>query len=482
MKKKITGLVHGVFDVVHYGHILHFKEARKKVDYLVCSVTSDSYVDKGPQRPVFNIKERIIFLESLKFFDKVIISNELTAEKNINLLKPDYYFKGIEYEKNKTDQNLNKEIRVLKNNGGKVYFTKTKTHSSSKIINNNFEFLKNSTITQIKKLRKDIIKFNKKKFIKNNSSNILIGENIIDKYLFTQISGKSNKSPIVSTLKKKEVTYAGGIIVVANFFAEFLNNISVVTFSGKDFTNSIKKYLNKNIKRLMIKIINYPIIKTRILDIYSKNKLFQITENEDFKIEKSSITKLVKFINNQANLYENIIFFNYGYHLTDKKILNSLKKFKSKILINFQTNSYNYGFNLLNKFPSAKFVSMDELEFRLAVGDKHTNMLKLIKKNLSVLNNYKTSIITAGKNGAYLVENKKIQHFETIYDDLIDTTGCGDIFMSTFIIYKYVYKFSSEFSMIVSHIAAGIHGNEIGNKLNLNSKKLNNVISKIINV
>ena len=232
----------------------------------------------------------------------------------------------------------------------------------------------------------------------------------------------------------------------------------------------------------MIKIINYPIIKTRILDIYSKNKLFQITENEDFKIEKSSITKLVKFINNQANLYENIIFFNYGYHLTDKKILNSLKKFKSKILINFQTNSYNYGFNLLNKFPSAKFVSMDELEFRLAVGDKHTNMLKLIKKNLSVLNNYKTSIITAGKNGAYLVENKKIQHFETIYDDLIDTTGCGDIFMSTFIIYKYVYKFSSEFSMIVSHIAAGIHGNEIGNKLNLNSKKLNNVISKIINV
>ena len=249
---------------------------------------------------------------------------------------------------------------MLKNNGGKVYFTKTKTHSSSKIINNNFEFLKNSTITQIKKLRKDIIKFNKKKFIKNNSSNILIGENIIDKYLFTQISGKSNKSPIVSTLKKKEVTYAGGIIVVANFFAEFLNNISVVTFSGKDFTNSIKKYLNKNIKRLMIKIINYPIIKTRILDIYSKNKLFQITENEDFKIEKSSITKLVKFINNQANLYENIIFFNYGYHLTDKKILNSLKKFKSKILINFQTNSYNYGFNLLNKFPSAKFVSMDE--------------------------------------------------------------------------------------------------------------------------
>ncbi len=484
MKKKMSiGLVHGVFDVVHHGHILHFKEAKKKVDYLICSVTSDNFVNKGPNKPLFKISERVEFLENLKFFDKVITSNDLTAVKNIMKYKPHYYFKGIEYKKTVLkDQNLKKEIKALKNNQGQIIFTNTKASSSSKIINHDFGFLSKSTISQIKKLKNDVKKFKQNKFINMSSYNILIGENIIDKYLFTQISGKSNKSPIVSTLKKNEIGYAGGILVVANFFAEFVNRISLLSFSGKDYTATIKKYLSKKVKQLKVNIFNYPIIKTRILDHYSKNKLFQITENEDYKFEKSSINKVVNFIQKKAPSYENIIFFNYGYQLTDKKILDCLKKYKSKILINFQTNSYNYGFNLLNKFPSAKFASMDELEFRLAVGDKHTNMEELIRKKINILNNYKTSVVTCGKNGAYLIEKKKIKHFEPIYKNLIDTTGCGDIFMTTFIIYKYFYKFSSEFSMIVSHIAAGIHGNELGNNLNLDRDKLNKIITKIINV
>jgi glycerol-3-phosphate cytidylyltransferase-like family protein len=32
-KKKTIGLCHGVFDVLHYGHIKHFEAAKKKCDY-----------------------------------------------------------------------------------------------------------------------------------------------------------------------------------------------------------------------------------------------------------------------------------------------------------------------------------------------------------------------------------------------------------------------------------------------------------------
>ena len=30
-KRKIIGMVHGVFDIIHYGHMLYFKEAKSKV-------------------------------------------------------------------------------------------------------------------------------------------------------------------------------------------------------------------------------------------------------------------------------------------------------------------------------------------------------------------------------------------------------------------------------------------------------------------
>ena len=46
---------HGVFDLLHPGHIRHFQAARKEGDVLVVTLTKDMYVGKGPGRPVFKI-------------------------------------------------------------------------------------------------------------------------------------------------------------------------------------------------------------------------------------------------------------------------------------------------------------------------------------------------------------------------------------------------------------------------------------------
>ena len=57
--KKIIGLCHGVFDVLHIGHLEHFIEAKKYCDYLIVSLTSDRHVklSKGADRPLFNERE-----------------------------------------------------------------------------------------------------------------------------------------------------------------------------------------------------------------------------------------------------------------------------------------------------------------------------------------------------------------------------------------------------------------------------------------
>ena len=138
------GLVHGVFDVLHIGHIEHFREAKKLCEKLIVSVTSDKFVNKGPNRPAFDIKERVNVLKSLKFIDDVIISNNETAIENINKIKPNVYFKGLDYKNVnlKSANNLKKEILELKKYNGKFIVTKTKLNSSSKILNENFGYLK----------------------------------------------------------------------------------------------------------------------------------------------------------------------------------------------------------------------------------------------------------------------------------------------------------------------------------------------------
>ena len=68
-KKKKVILSHGVFDVLHIGHINHFISAKKNGDVLIVSVTPDKYVNKGPNRPIFNIKQRISFLSNINSID-----------------------------------------------------------------------------------------------------------------------------------------------------------------------------------------------------------------------------------------------------------------------------------------------------------------------------------------------------------------------------------------------------------------------------
>jgi len=133
--KKI-GLCHGVFDVIHEGHVNHFYDSKKRCDILVVSITDDPFVKKGPYQPYNSSLKRAKVLEAFKCIDYVYINKDLTPINLINTLKPNLYFKGLDYLKKDLTGNLSKEIFAVKKNHGKVFFTKTRIMSSTKIINN----------------------------------------------------------------------------------------------------------------------------------------------------------------------------------------------------------------------------------------------------------------------------------------------------------------------------------------------------------
>ena len=131
--KKIV-LVHGVFDITHLGHLEYFKEAKSYGNILVVSVTSDKFVNKGLNRPYFNLKNRMNLLAEFSIIDYVVPSNSPSSIKVIKALKPNYYIKGPDYKIKENDnaQNLLKEEREVKKHGGKLKFTSGKIYSSTK--------------------------------------------------------------------------------------------------------------------------------------------------------------------------------------------------------------------------------------------------------------------------------------------------------------------------------------------------------------
>lgn len=93
----------GCFDILHYGHVKYLQDARRKGDYLVVAVNSDSSVKKikAKNRPVISQGDRLKTVAALASVDFVILFNEDNPLRLIKAIKPDVLIKGADWSKQK---------------------------------------------------------------------------------------------------------------------------------------------------------------------------------------------------------------------------------------------------------------------------------------------------------------------------------------------------------------------------------------------
>ena len=460
-----TVLCHGVFDVLHYGHLLHFHSAKKNVDKLIVSITPDEFVNKGPDRPYFNVDLRAKMIAELDIVDLIIINDTPTAIKVIKKVKPSFYAKGNEYLDSKKDLtgNIDKEIKELEKNKGKIIFTNEDTYSSSNIINS---FL-NDNKSQRDFLRKNFI--NKKTIFSNidklNSLNVcLLGEVILDEYNYVKVLAKSPKENVISTLNKETQVFYGGIIATANNISNFVKNLTLICMVGENYKKlDLKKKLNKNITLIpIIKKGSETIRKKRFIQKSNLHKFFQVQYMSNQNIDKFNKTKVKKLLKNVDKNFDLLVINDFGHDFIDQELCNfidNLKVFKS---INVQTNSSNYGYNLITKYKKADYISIDLPEAQLAVSSKSNDCKVLAKKILEKVN-YNILSITRGHEGSsvFFNKNKSSIDIPAMVSNTIDTMGAGDAYFSITSVMSYLGVKNSELGFI-GNCAGGITSNIIG--------------------
>src|SRR5580704_19636665 len=116
-------MCHGVFDLVHPGHIRHLLYAKEKADILVASLTADAHITKAQYRPFVPQELRALNLAALEMVDFVLIDLNPTPLDNIPRIQPEFFAKGYEYAEAGINPKTQQELEILQAYGGEILFT-----------------------------------------------------------------------------------------------------------------------------------------------------------------------------------------------------------------------------------------------------------------------------------------------------------------------------------------------------------------------
>lgn len=134
MSKYKTGLLMGVFDLYHVGHLKLILNAKQRCEYLRVAILSDELVNqyKG-HYPVICEEERKEILEHVKEVDEVVIIRDNPSRLMEWERRPfDCFFSGDDYSGNEYWKWEKEELR--KRNSDIEFFPYTESQSTTRII------------------------------------------------------------------------------------------------------------------------------------------------------------------------------------------------------------------------------------------------------------------------------------------------------------------------------------------------------------
>ncbi len=491
---KTVVLCHGVFDLLHYGHIEHLQEAKEQGDVLVVSVTAAQYVNKGPGRPYFTDQQRMSFLASLEFVDYVILSEAVTVHKVVESVQPDIYVKGQEYAASENDVtgNIGPEQETVEKYGGRIYFTQGEVYSSTKLLNNFFGALPEEVIEESRKLRKkygneiaEIIRRQVDDFAKLKV--LVVGDIIIDDYVFCKVQGLTTKDAAMSTRYDYLERYAGGSLAIARHIANFAGKVTLLSMMG--FEPDIEKYIGKTMTNVTCRVVQdrhfITPVKKRYLKLHplrkEYEKLFSVNRLLDVEgIKEVNYGNFYRNLEQMLSEYDLVVVCDYGHGLLNKKSIRMIEEKANFLAVNCQANSSNNGMNVISKYHRADMFVVDERELRLPFGQTTDTSEVLLKKLAKQLKS-DAAWVTQGASGALGMRDKEKVQLPAVTLQVKDTVGAGDAFYSLAALGAATYM-PVDTTTLLANVAGAIKTNLVGNSKPVAKVDVLKFLGTILNV
>ncbi|MCI8873766.1 MAG: adenylyltransferase/cytidyltransferase family protein [Lachnospiraceae bacterium] len=490
-KGKIIILCHGVFDLIHPGHIIHFQEAKKMGDILVVSITAAEYVRKGPGRPYFDDEMRLKFLSAIECIDYVMISEGYTVDDVIESIEPNLYVKGEEYAKAEDDitGKIQEEIDLVRSHGGDIAYTTGRVFSSTKLINHALPALS----PEVKEFMAGFSQRYSIEDIRNYTDNmgklkvLVVGDAIIDEYIYCNVQGMMSKDMGYSARYQYKEQYLGGTLAVARHLASFTENVTLMSVIGTE-ENVHSRMLDELSDKMRVDMtysnVFETIVKSRYVSLNEKreeiDKVFAVNNLPvPMRIDKEALDKFKDKLKNKISDFDVVVLCDFGHGLIDREIMKIIQENARFLAINCQTNSSNYGKNLITKYKRADVFALDQKELNLAFSEYWQSEDELLVRLSEHFGS--PGWLTQGSQGATSVNNGHLKTCPAFTLKVKDTIGAGDAFFALASL-AVAAGASMEMGTFMGNIAGALAANIVGNKESIEKVNVLKYASTLLNV
>ena len=469
---------HGVFDLLHPGHIEHLEEARGQGDVLVVTITPDRYVNKGPGRPVFTHDHRARLLLALAAVDFVAVTDSPTATEAIKAIQPDVYVKGPDYTDHSDDitGNIEAEEQVVLSGGGVVHYTSGPTMSSSALINRYLGTHGPTTENWLQGFRARHSELEITEWLERiQDLNVLVvGEAIFDEYVRCEALGKSSKDPVLAFREISHQRHLGGSLAIAAHCSGLGARVTNIFRVGEkpDDLDFIKKSTGKSLTIVPLVSQSQPsIIKRRYLDEVTEARVFESYVMADDPVSEREDTDLQSALEAHANSADIVLVADYGHGLLSPLAIETLTSCDTPLAVNTQSNAGNRGFNTISRYPHPDFVCLNGSEVSLELRRRHLTIEELVPQ-LRERTSAQRAMVTEGAKGLICCDTDgAIQHIPAFADSVRDRVGAGDaLFALTSLL--FALGAPPDVSGFFGNLAGAVAVAQLGNESPLSSQDL----------
>ncbi len=473
-------MCHGVFDVVHPGHVRHLAYAKSKAKVLIVSITADIHINKDKYRPHVPENIRALNLCAFEMVDYVLIDRNKTPIENIKNLKPNFFAKGFEYNSSGLPRATLEESDTINEYGGEMIFTPGDiVYSSSNFLGISLPKLHIEKLLLL--MDQHSINFDTLRESVKNLSSLkvhVVGDTIIDSYTRTSLIGGQIKTPTISVLFHKKEDYLGGAGIVAKHLKAAGAEVTFTTVLGDDVYKNfvVDNCNNDGIKLNAIVDSGRPTTNKNVI-ISEGYRLIKVDTLDNRAVSETIIQKIADYIDKVKS--DSVIFSDFRHGIFNQDSIKALTLHLGEKTFKVADSQVATRWGNISDFKKFDLITPNEREVRFSLADQDSSIGRLSAK-LRKETKFSNLILKLGPKGILCCGSEdKNEYFtlDSFSSKIVDAVGAGDALLaySTLV---YLKTKSLLISSIIGSFAAGCECEIDGNV----PIKTADILAKIDNV